>query len=615
MGTDPSSFLDTENRSERGRSTAYRLTFFETVRYPLLWIALATLPFFVTGLNRPALNDGEGMYAEIAREMRLDGDWVTPHLNGKRHFDKPPLPYWAIAINQTLLGETELAARLWPALATWATVPVVGALGSTLYGIGVGCLAALVFSTFTGIFIFGRMIMPDPFLYFWISLAILGYIKGYVKNQEPGGPWFWIMFAALGMAALTKSILGMGLPTAIIMLHVVVSGRLRSFLSKRLLAGLCVTAAVALPWLLAVAAANPDFLGYFIIREHILRFTGQRFPPDEFLSLPIFFLLTWVWMFPWMSFVPQALWKGWKRMRLKGIQDSEETILFLWIVLIVGLFTASRSRLEYYALPSLPAFAILVGKLWGEVLGIDKERGSLKGMSIAMAIQAVIMACVALGAFAVLGPYKDVVFRAIQEAWPMAGWVVGPDQVAVLDHIRVPSLVTVGALAVLLLGALAAMRRSRPWFCLGILAGMMLPLFVMIHWGFLVMEPFMSIRPVAEIVRENTGPDDIVVFQEPHEFMWVGGLAYYTKRLVHIYRNPLFDGLESRKREPPERFLDQSQLLGLWDSGKKVVVVGYEVGDLARMLPRERQVRILGVKGGRVVMSNEASLRKAAGEG
>jgi len=36
----------------------------------------------------------EGRYSEVAREMVVSGDYITPRLNGVKFFDKPPLFYW-----------------------------------------------------------------------------------------------------------------------------------------------------------------------------------------------------------------------------------------------------------------------------------------------------------------------------------------------------------------------------------------------------------------------------------------------------------------------------------------------------------------------------------------
>lgn len=574
--------------------------------HPLLCVSLLSLPVYLLGLAAPALNDGEAMYAEIAREMRIGHDWITPHLNGTRHFDKPPLLYWLIALTQILLGESEFSARFVPALAAWATIPVVGAIGRALFGGRMGWLSALVFATSVGPFIFGRMIVPDPSMGFWIALSLLAYIKAYLRDSKHGNLWACVMFAAIGFASLIKGILGMGLPAAIIGLHVLVTGQLRSFLlSPRFLLGLAVLAAVVLPWNIGVGMANPDFFGYFIIREHILRFTGKRWPPDEFLSLPVFLTLTLLWTFPWVFAVPAALWRAFRKLLSSPLRNPEYLLLCLWIGVIVGLFSASKSRLEYYALTSLPAFSVLIARLWDRAFEGEPNRLPARGMIFFLTGMASIAAILAVIAFIVLGPSKDLVFKAILSSWPESGWIAGPEQTAALERIRFATVWTMAGVAVFTVSSLVALKKFRFRLACGLLSAMMIPLFAMIYWGFLVMEPFMSSRPIAEIVNRHTMPGDILVFQEPHEYMWVGGITFYTKRLVHILKDPKFEGVAARRREPPERFLDREEFLNLWLSNTRVLLVADETSGLDTYLASQGVMKLKGKAGGRMVMSNE----------
>jgi 4-amino-4-deoxy-L-arabinose transferase-like glycosyltransferase len=41
--------------------------------------------------NRHFAHPDEGRYVEIPREMVVTGDYVTPHLNGLKYFEKPAL--------------------------------------------------------------------------------------------------------------------------------------------------------------------------------------------------------------------------------------------------------------------------------------------------------------------------------------------------------------------------------------------------------------------------------------------------------------------------------------------------------------------------------------------
>ncbi len=55
------------------------------------------LLLYLVGLGRPPLwEPDEGRYAEIAREMVVGHDYITPRNNFVRYLEKPPLVYCAI---------------------------------------------------------------------------------------------------------------------------------------------------------------------------------------------------------------------------------------------------------------------------------------------------------------------------------------------------------------------------------------------------------------------------------------------------------------------------------------------------------------------------------------
>ena len=102
-----------------------------------LYVGLAALVCAVwlgTLGGRPLFNPDEGRYAEIPREMLSGGDWVIPHLNGLDYIEKPPLQYWATALNYRLFGVNEFSARLYTALSALAAVALVGFLATQLWG-------------------------------------------------------------------------------------------------------------------------------------------------------------------------------------------------------------------------------------------------------------------------------------------------------------------------------------------------------------------------------------------------------------------------------------------------------------------------------------------------
>src|SRR5512142_29155 len=54
----------------------------------------------------------EPRYAQIAREMLVRHDWVTPVLNGAAWLEKPVLYYWGAMVSYRVLGVSDWAARV-----------------------------------------------------------------------------------------------------------------------------------------------------------------------------------------------------------------------------------------------------------------------------------------------------------------------------------------------------------------------------------------------------------------------------------------------------------------------------------------------------------------------
>ena len=113
-----------------------------------VWIAaalffVAVIAVYVYGsVTAPLSEPDEARYAELAREMLVSGDWVTPHLNYVKYFEKPPLVYWSSAVAFAAFGVSELSARLPSLLSAIATVALTVWLAARMYG-GATALIAL----------------------------------------------------------------------------------------------------------------------------------------------------------------------------------------------------------------------------------------------------------------------------------------------------------------------------------------------------------------------------------------------------------------------------------------------------------------------------------------
>src|SRR5262245_58139291 len=138
--------------------------------------------------------------------MTTSGDWVTLRVNDVRYFDKPPLLYWLMAATFRTGDIGPFTARLASALAAVGVAAVTACLGVLLGGPRLGLLAGLMVSANLGVFLYGRLVKPDLVFVLCILLAYTGFVLAY----RGAGRWALALFyAALGLSAIAKDVLGM----------------------------------------------------------------------------------------------------------------------------------------------------------------------------------------------------------------------------------------------------------------------------------------------------------------------------------------------------------------------------------------------------------------------
>src|SRR2546422_1203295 len=237
----------------------------------------AVLAFYQLG-ERPLSSPAEARYALIARAMLEDGDWVQPRLNGVRYYEKPPLLYWSVAASYRLFGQTEGASRVPSAAAYVATVAVTFFLARELLGAATAPLAALVFATSAGPFLYGRFLFTDTLFVLWLAVSLLGLVV--VARGQRGllGPLlFW---GGLSLAGLTKGLAGLVFPLGTAATCALLFGPIRLLHDLRPRLGVAVVSLVLVPWHLLLGVRDPDFLRFYLVNQHLLRFFNAREPID-----------------------------------------------------------------------------------------------------------------------------------------------------------------------------------------------------------------------------------------------------------------------------------------------------------------------------------------------
>jgi 4-amino-4-deoxy-L-arabinose transferase-like glycosyltransferase len=332
-------------------------------RYQLLAVVVVAACLFFIGLGRlPLMEPDEGRNAEVAREMLSLDDWITPHYDTLPYLDKPAVFFWLVAGSFRVLGLSETAARLPSALAALGTVLLTWLLGRRMFGERSAWLAGIIFATSPLVVVFARVVIFDMTLAFLVTLTLTAFWFSSTAGR-PRRDLDCLMFAAAGLATITKGPVGFILPLLTVLVYAALQ---RSWGAMRRLAwppGLLLFLAVALPWFITVSLRNPGFPRYAFWDESVLRFTTAHAHRGGgvLYYVPVFLVGFLPWSFP-LLFASVNRIRGWKRLREPAA--APQAFLLAWASITFVFFSISHSKLPAYFLPAMPALALLLADIW-----------------------------------------------------------------------------------------------------------------------------------------------------------------------------------------------------------------------------------------------------------
>jgi 4-amino-4-deoxy-L-arabinose transferase-like glycosyltransferase len=347
----------------------------------LLLLLVFALLWFGTLDYRTLIKSDEGRYAEIAREMTVTGDWVTPRYNAVKYFFKPPLQYWATATAFTVFGEDEWTARLWVGLTSFLSVLMVFFAGRVLFGTRVALFGAISLGSMMMPVFAGHFNTLDMGVGTFMSAALFAILLAQRDQATRAQERLWMMlcWAAMALALLSKGLMGIVLPGAVLFCYLVWTRDFKRLKRLHIIKGSLVFFAITAPWFVLVMKANPEFYHFFFIHEHFERFLTKvhaRYGPPWYF-VPFLILGS----IPWTLYLWSALKEGFKReATVAGSAPSgaprvppilpvpgglkpwrPKLLLMLWVVFIFLFFSASSSKLAGYIVPIFPALAMLLG--------------------------------------------------------------------------------------------------------------------------------------------------------------------------------------------------------------------------------------------------------------
>ena len=362
-----------------------------------IFLFIVVIAFYLYGLGHiPLLGPDEPRYAQVAREMFLRGDLVTPTLGGHTWFEKPALLYWLMIAAYKLFGVHEWTARLGPALCGLLTITAVWLVGREVDRSEeprrFGFYSLLVTASCLGLIVFSRAASFDVVITMttaWSLAFFLLHELPTTRNKR------WLLagfYAFAGLALIAKGLVGLVIPFGVVGVYYLLRRRWpQQSVWVSLIWGVPLILAVSALWYGPVIARHGwSFIDEFFIQHHFARYVSNKYHhPQPIYFYPAIILMLVV---PWTPFL---IWSWVKARRWTWRANDSVSIVrvfaLAWLLMPIVFFSFSGSKLPGYILPALPAAAILIA---------DVLRSKKMAMPVSIASATAVLVLVALHFFA-----------------------------------------------------------------------------------------------------------------------------------------------------------------------------------------------------------------------
>lgn len=311
-------------------------------------------------LGRDALWDPwESHYAEVARRMVVDGDWIVLRWHEENFYSKPVMLFWMVALAFETLGVSNLAARVPVLLTSIAGVVAVYHYVRLSFGRAEGLAAAACMATMPMyVFIARQNITDMPFV---VAMAVGMLAVMHRLTTERGAlPSMILAYVLFGIATLSKGLLGFAIPGAVLLVYFIVTRRWDLLRRLAIPIGVPVFLAVTLPWYVAMIVKQGGAFAYeFFYLHHLARagggVHGERGTFEYFINQASYGVL------PWLVLAPASVGLALRKIHDEKGVSSKNLFVLIWLAMSLAVFTIARTKFHHYIFPALPPLAVLLG--------------------------------------------------------------------------------------------------------------------------------------------------------------------------------------------------------------------------------------------------------------
>jgi 4-amino-4-deoxy-L-arabinose transferase-like glycosyltransferase len=327
---------------------------FQNPRQLLLLAVLVCTALFINLGNIPLFDEDEGAYAEVTQEMLRSGDLITPRLEGKPFFHKPPMTYWTQAVSVSVLGPSEFAFRLPSVIASMAWAALLFMFVRRYLDQRVAGFSVLFLATAVQTGLITRAAIPDALLNLFITITLFAI---YAYSQNPRRAFILTAFIGMALGFLTKGPVAVLIALVVSFLFFLWQKDLRTWWR-----GVChplgwlLFLCIALPWYLALYHSH----GWQFIKEIFLVHNVGRFRSAmESHSGPIIYYIP-VILLGLMPFTTVLL-KGISAVR-QHLSTPLGRFLWLWFGFVFVFFSLAGTKLHHYVVYGYVPLLIFMGQ-------------------------------------------------------------------------------------------------------------------------------------------------------------------------------------------------------------------------------------------------------------
>jgi 4-amino-4-deoxy-L-arabinose transferase-like glycosyltransferase len=376
-----------------------------------LVVPLAAAVFFFQLGVADFRDDSGANGAQVVQELVAGEGWILPLRNGQHLPVKPPLFYWMGAASALARGTT---GDIWDSRAPSAVLGVLGVVAVYLFARGlagerVALWSALVLITTPQFVIEAKNSRVDIALAVFLTIGL--FLAYRVLEGAGGRKTAALAGLCFGLAVLSKGPLALALVGIVLLPTLLVNRPAPGW--NALFSPWVVLGAVGLPalWYAAATAVHGmAFLRLQLYVENVARLEGK--------------LGHWPWWFyaeplmtaglPWMLALPLVIFGR------STLPRRSRVFLWLWVGMMLLLFSLSPGKRRAYLLPLRPPLAILTAG-WLVAL-LDRRQAVPRAAQPPLSAHVASLAVVVVGLLVILALRAGVGGFGAQEAAASHWW-------------------------------------------------------------------------------------------------------------------------------------------------------------------------------------------------